>query len=327
MAIPEVVRKPPFNITRASHVYLTVRDLDASRRFYTEILGLVVSAQEGGTLYLRGIEEACHHSLVLRQDDAPPACDAVGMRVTDAEELALAEDHFARAGITARRVERPYENGTLRVTFDDRSPPVELCAGMPLLPRLLNDYPAQKGGRALRLDHYQCVVPDVDATAAHFMALGFRPSKFTTSVETGQIVSIFLHRKNNPHDIVLAQGGGPRLHHFCYIVSDLAALLRACDVAASFGLGRNVEHGIGRHGPPNGVFAYLRDPDGHRIELGLPPMQYMDAEERANTWDSNQGQALIPWGALPPQRWREEASSFAGVDAGEAPAARWLPQV
>ena len=38
----------------------------------------------------------------------------------------------------------------------------------------------------------------------------------------------------------------------------------------------------------------FRDPDGHRIELGLPPIQYMDAEELPNAWDSTQGASLIP---------------------------------
>jgi catechol 2,3-dioxygenase len=327
MSMPKVAPRPPFNITRSSHVHLEVRDLAASRHFYTEILGLVVSDEDDDALYLRGIEEAAHHSLVLRRTEGDPSCECVGMRVASAEELTLAEAYFRETGATARRIERPFQGETLLVSFDGTSPPLELCASMPVLPRLLNNYPAQKGGRALRLDHYQCVVPDVDHTAAHFAALGFRPSKFTTSVETGRIVSIFLHRKNNPHDIVLAQGGGPRLHHFCYILSDLQAILRACDVASSLGFGRNVEHGIGRHGPPNGVFAYLRDPDGHRIEMGLPPMQYMDAEEMPNTWDSNQGPALIPWGAPPPDRWREEATNFRGIDLGNAPAARWLPQV
>ena len=48
MPIPKVVLPPPFNITRASHISLTVRDLAESKKFYTEVLGLVVS-DEGDT--------------------------------------------------------------------------------------------------------------------------------------------------------------------------------------------------------------------------------------------------------------------------------------
>jgi catechol 2,3-dioxygenase len=72
--------KPPFKISRMSHVRLSVRDLDASCAFYTELAGLVVSKVEGGVAYLRGVEEVCHHSLVLRQSSEPPACDSIGLR-------------------------------------------------------------------------------------------------------------------------------------------------------------------------------------------------------------------------------------------------------
>ena len=47
MSIPPPVYDPPFNITRASHVILAVCDLAASRRFYTEVIGLAVSAERG----------------------------------------------------------------------------------------------------------------------------------------------------------------------------------------------------------------------------------------------------------------------------------------
>jgi catechol 2,3-dioxygenase len=323
VGIPEVAWSPPFNITRSSHVRLTVRDLEASVHFYTEILGLVVSDQDADVAYLRGIEEACHHSLVLVRTDGDPSCECIGMRVGSEDDLTRAKEHFESLGGDADFVERPHQGATLLTSFGLGYPPIELCARMPILPRLLNNFVAQKGGRALRLDHYQCVISDVSTAAARFTALGFRPSKYTTHVDTGQLLSIFLHRKNNPHDIVLAQGAGPRLHHVAFIVSDLQTMLRACDIAANLGFGRNVEHGPGRHGPPNGMFTYFRDPDGHRIEFGLPPMQYMDPEEVPNAWDSTQGVSLVPWGNGPPQRWREEMSKFEGIEPSGGTLARW----
>jgi catechol 2,3-dioxygenase len=73
MSLPATNYDPGFRITRASHVVLEVRDLAASRRFYEEIIGLILTAEERETLYFRGVEEACHHSLVLRRA-AAPAC-------------------------------------------------------------------------------------------------------------------------------------------------------------------------------------------------------------------------------------------------------------
>ena len=55
------------------HVVLSVKDLGRSASFYIDALGLVESAREKDALYLRGVEEACHHSLVLRQASTAPA--------------------------------------------------------------------------------------------------------------------------------------------------------------------------------------------------------------------------------------------------------------
>ena len=40
MNLPEKNLDTPFNITRTSHVVLTVKDLEQSRLFYTEVVGL-----------------------------------------------------------------------------------------------------------------------------------------------------------------------------------------------------------------------------------------------------------------------------------------------
>lgn len=323
MSIPSVSKCPPFNVTRASHVRHFVKDLATSIEFYTEVLGLVVSDQDADAVYLRGVEESCHHSIVLMHTDGEPSAECIGMRVQSEDDLGRAHEYFLAAGGTAEFVERAHQGPTLLTSFGAGTPPIELCSRMPVLTRVLNNFPAQKGGRALRLNHYQCVVPDVPTTFARFAALGFRPSKYTTHVETGQLLSAFLTRKNDPHDLVIAQGAGPRLHHVSFVVSDLQAMFRACDIAGNLGYGRNVEHGPGRHGPPNGIFVYFRDPDGHRIEFILPPMQFMDPEDLPNTWNSTQGISLVPWGGGPPQRWREEMTKFAGIEPSGGTLARW----
>ena len=72
MSIPKPVYSPPFNVTRASHLVLTVKELAASRNFYVDLLGFIVSNEDRDTLYLRGVAEACHHSLVLKRGSGEP---------------------------------------------------------------------------------------------------------------------------------------------------------------------------------------------------------------------------------------------------------------
>ena len=75
MAHPQTNFNPPFDITRASHLVFTVRDLAASKAFYTEVIGLKVSAEDDSTLCLHGIEERCHHSLTLKTTRGEPCCE------------------------------------------------------------------------------------------------------------------------------------------------------------------------------------------------------------------------------------------------------------
>ena len=164
MSIPSPVYDPPFNITRASHVVLTVRDLAASRRFYTDVIGLAVSAEEGDALYLRGLEEACHHSLVLKRTSGQPICERVGFRVFTEDDLVKAHAYYAAAGLRATFVDVPHQGRTLHVT-DPFGTPLEFCASMEVMPRLLTQFHLHKGGRAHRLDHFQILLPDVQAPA------------------------------------------------------------------------------------------------------------------------------------------------------------------
>ena len=77
--------EPPFNIVRASHVELGVADIARSAAFYVDCLGYVVSEQSANALYLRGVEERNHHSIVLRK--GTPDVSALGFKVASEEDL------------------------------------------------------------------------------------------------------------------------------------------------------------------------------------------------------------------------------------------------
>src|SRR5262249_21841951 len=116
MDLPRTDYDTPFDITRSSHVVLTVKDLKASRLFYTEVIGLIVTVQDGDTLYLRGIEEACHHSLVLRQATSEPAAQRIGMRVLRERDLDHLKAFFECKGCPVAWAEVPHQGRTLHAT-------------------------------------------------------------------------------------------------------------------------------------------------------------------------------------------------------------------
>jgi catechol 2,3-dioxygenase len=312
MQPPSPVHPPPFNVTRASHVVLTVPDLAASRAFYVDVIGLIVSAEDDTTVYLRGLEEACHHSLVLRKGERAE-CERIGLRVYTDDDLTRAFTYFSEHGAAPRWVSAPQQGRTLHVA-DRWGTPLELCATMSVMPRHVTDVGNFRGGGAQRIDHTQVLAPDVEGACAFYMAIGFRLSEYIATDTTDELTGVFLQRKGNPHDLVFVNGAGPRLHHFAYTVPDPGYLLRACDVAGNLGYGKSVERGPGRHGPGHAQFVYFRDPNGHRVELFTTHYQMIDIELEPVRWDSRNKHRTQQWGFPPQRKWVEEATAFCGVE-------------
>ncbi|MCC6949518.1 MAG: 3,4-dihydroxyphenylacetate 2,3-dioxygenase [Bradyrhizobiaceae bacterium] len=309
--IPNAIVTPPFNITRASHAVLTARDLGATRAFYCDVLGFLPSNQDRDALYLRGIEERSHHSLVFHRTDSASVCERIGLRVFTDEDLDKAADHFTRLGHPVRWAEVPHQGRTLHVD-DNVGMPLELCAVMDELPPSLQKFELYKGASPMRLDHFQLVTHDVQRAMEFYLALGFRLTEYTATDGKDEIWGAWLQRKGNPHDVVFSNGRGPRLHHFAYTVPETRDIIHVCDVAGSLGFGRHFERGPGRHGIGNALFVYFRDPDGHRIELFNAHYQAIDVNHTPLRWDLTDTRRSQLWGLPAHAKWFFEASEFPG---------------
>src|SRR5207237_3196401 len=166
------------------------------------------------------------------------------------EDLDKAKAHFDKLGIKAGFVETPHQDRTLHFN-DPAGTPVELTARMPTVPRMHTRIHMHRGAGALRMDHYQVLVPDVLATAKFYMDLGFRISDYICVEGSEQVVGTFLHRKDNPWDIVLLTRSGPRFHHGGYVVEAFEDIVCARGVAGNVGFAERLDRGRGRQGHQN----------------------------------------------------------------------------
>jgi len=321
--LPDVNLRPPFNITRASHVVLHVADLARSRDFYVNIVGLVISEAGEGVCYMRGLAEACHHSLVLVQSQGgEQTCKRIGFRVFFEEDLDSAYAFFKAEGLAAEWVDVPHQGRTLHVE-DPIGTKIELCAQMETLPRMYLKVESFTGAHAQRLDHYQLLAPDTYALCEFYSRLGFRNSEYIAHGD--KLLGAFMYRKGTCLDLAIVQGAGPRLHHFAYTVSESHNIFTACDLAGNYGYAASVERGPGRHGPGGMLFVYLRDPDGHRVELFNSHYQTIDFEIEPVRWEAASLSTNVRWGIPAPARWYFEATAFAGAALIE-PAEKPNPQ-
>ncbi|MFL5863536.1 MAG: 3,4-dihydroxyphenylacetate 2,3-dioxygenase, partial [Solirubrobacteraceae bacterium] len=264
---------PPFDIMRAAFVELRVTDLAASEHFYAELLGMIVSARSEDAVYLRGWEERQHHSLILRR--APlAAASRLGFRMRSESDLDRLSAFAQARELPTRWVEAGTDSGfgrSLRV-WDPFGYPLEFFHKVDQFEPQHQRFDLHRGAPILRFDHLNLHAPRVEDAFRWWLELGFRCSEYISTDGAGgdgieRITGAWLLRKPTVHDVALTAGTGPRLHHFAYWIADPAGVLRCCDQLAGGYQSHVIERGPGRHGVSNAFFVYLRDPDGHRIEL------------------------------------------------------------
>lgn len=307
---------PPFNVVRASHVGFGVSDLARSRAFYVDCLGYLVTNESPDALYLRAVEERNHHSLVLCLTDRPCA-HAIGFKLASEEDLDRAAFYFARKGLPTAFQEVPYQGRTLR-TVDPLGMPLDFYARMDQADCMVRNYAAYQGARIQRIDHINCFTPDVQASYDFYADIGFRLTEYTeTDDPDPKLWAVWMHRKGNVHDLAFTNGRGPRLHHVGVWTAGALDILHICDVMASSGYLANMERGPGRHGISNAFFLYVRDPDGHRVELFTSDYLTADPDLEPLRWSLTNPQRQTLWGHAAPKSWFEEGSPFEGVPVCE----------
>ena len=312
MPVPASNLYPPFNIVRLSHVELNVTNLAASRAFYADTLGLQVSGEDDNRIYLRAMEERGHHCMVLHKGDETVA-NVLGFKVFSEDDLDDAETYFKTKGLPTSWVERPYQGRTL-LTQDCHGVPLEFFHKMDLLKPIHQKYKLYKGVKPLRIDHFNCFSSSVDESVAFYNDMGFRVTEYTEDDESKKLWAAWMHRKGGVHDVAFTNGRGPRLHHTAFWVPSPMNIIDLLDLMSTTGYLDNIERGPGRHGISNAFFLYIRDPDGHRIEIYCSDYQTVDPDLEPIKWDLKDPQRQTLWGAAAPRSWFEEGTTFANVD-------------
>lgn len=312
MPIPQPNLYPPFNVVRLSHVEFIVKDLDASRAFYVDTLGLQVTDENASTIYLRALEERGHHCMVLRKGEKSEVA-ALSLKVYAEDDLDKAKAFFDAKGLANGWVERPYQGRTLRA-IDIFGTPLEFYFKMDRLAPIHQQYKLYHGVKPLRIDHFNCFTPDVDASVAFYNEMGFRVTEYTEDDESKRLWAAWMHRKGGVHDMAFTNGLGPRLHHTAFWVPTPLNIIDLLDLMSTTGYLGNIERGPGRHGISNAFFLYILDPDGHRIEIYCSDYQTVDPDLEPIKWDLKDPQRQTLWGAPAPRSWFEEGTLFEGLE-------------
>lgn len=309
---------PPPDIVRAAYAELIVTDLAAARRFWVDLLGFVVTEEASNALYLRGYDELTHHNLVLRAGPVA-GCGALAYRVRSSQDLGRAEEHYAALGCRVRRRPAGYTRGvgeTVRVE-DPLGFTLEFFADAAHPERLQQRYDLRRGAEIARLDHFNISVPDVPRAFSYYSALGFGLSETIEDATT--LYAAWMYRKQTVHDVAFTGGAGPRLHHLGFFAHEPHSVLRMCDILGSLSLESCIERGPGRHGVSNAFYVYLRDPDGHRLEIYTSDYYTGDPDHPVLRWSVRDPRRRDFWGHAVVPSWYSEASPVLDLDGQPRP--------
>jgi catechol 2,3-dioxygenase len=303
-------------IVRIGHVVLYVTDLAASRHFYVDLLGLHILHEGPGKLYLRGVEDR-EWSLKL-EAAVEPGVKHLAFKAGSEEAMdqlaALAE-----AQGLPHRWETEQDRSRLLQIEDPFGFPVAFYYQSTRHPWLLAKFHEHRGPAIQRIDHVNVLSPQVQKMMAWYMQnLAFRLSEFTED-DSRRVWAAWLQRKGNVHDVAITNGAGPRLHHFAYWMPDSTRILQMCDILAGAVEADRIERGPGRHGISNAFFLYLRDPDGHRIELYTSDYLTVDPDFEPIRWHLDDPRRQTLWGAPAPRSWFLEGSRVEAFAGGWAP--------
>ncbi len=304
------------NILRAAHVELLVTDLEISKKFYVEMLGFFITEETKNQVYLRGIEERVHHSIVLTQSSVP-AVGHLSFRVEDSSDLQQLHAFYVSKGCTVRfkGADEELGQGRALIVQDPLGFPIEFFAVMDEVDSYLQRYDLHRGAAVKRMDHFNIFAYDLGIASELWLnQLSFRLSEY---VETDELprekTALWTHRKPNVHDVAIMKGTGPRVHHIGFWMDDVNSIIRACDILASAGMHTAIERGPGRHGISNAFFLYLRDPDGHRIELYTGDYLTTDPDLKPIRWSATDARRQTLWGHATPESWWKEASRVVDI--------------
>ncbi|MDA4129024.1 MAG: 3,4-dihydroxyphenylacetate 2,3-dioxygenase [Thaumarchaeota archaeon] len=305
------------NVMRLGHVELRVTDLDKAREFYVGMLGFVETDGDANRIYLRGLEERYHHSVVLKLAPTPGLAH-FAFRVGSADDVENLGKRFKSDGVTVLRKAKGEEKGqgeAIRVQ-DPLGFPVEFYTEMDEVPWMLQEFHLHRGARPARIDHVNIQTPYVQRGFEYYTKdLGFSVTEDTVT-DDGKLWAVWLRRKQNVHDIAIMNGTGPRFHHFGVWLPDITSVIRVCDILAGAGMQDRIERGPGRHGVSNAFFVYVRDLDGNRVEFYTGDYMTADPNWKPIRWsleDKNRGTF---WGATPPRSWFDEASPVESIFDG-----------
>jgi catechol 2,3-dioxygenase len=277
---------------------------DDSLRFFHDVMGMEIEAQEGGSAYLRGWGDYQRHCLKLTASDTSGLAvlglrasspEALQRRVAMVEATGLGEgwhDGDLGRGPSYRFRDPDGHVFDLYYEVERYEPPEHL---RPSLKNQPQRYTA-RGAAVKRLDHCNVLAADVRANRVFATdTLGYRlyeRIELEDGTESGAWMSVTIAA----HELIYtadAYGANGRLHHLAFWVDTREECLRAADIFLDNDV--YIEAAPSKHAVAQGFFLYGYEPGGNRIEVTTGGYLQYDPDPEVVVWNEAERKLGQAW--------------------------------
>lgn len=268
-------KDPMYEVAQLAHVELLSPKLDESIQFFTEILGMEITAHEGQSVYLRAYEDQYLYTLKVTEA-SEAGLGHVSWRTTSPNALLRRVEVLEKSGLGLGWIEGDFGHG---VAYQFKTPDGHLMellwdveyysAGINEQTKLLNRASKRpnRGVPVRRIDHINLMASE-PAENSEFLvdALGFKMTEKIVSEE--KTLGTWLSVSNVVHEIAFMNdptGSRGRFHHLCYWYGAPQHLYDVADLCKDNNI--HVELGPRKHSISQALCLYVYEPGGNRIEL------------------------------------------------------------
>lgn len=281
-------------------------------RYFVDLLGMDVVAQDGNATYLRAFGNYETWSLkVIGADQA--GAEWVSWRTTSPQALSRRVDWLEAHGHSGEWVPRdrgigPYyefgdPDGHAFRLYHETQRYLAPEGKRPVVPTGFQAHPG-RGAGVRRLDHVNLLARDVRACREFWeTGFGLRTWEIVRLPDGAGEAAAWMSSSIQGHELIYTQErthARGRLHHFAYLVDSREEVLRAAEIVADARI--HIEAGPSRHTAIQGFYLYTREPGGNRIEIANGGYLVFAPDAEPYIWDARTWQAKPGWGApLPPE--------------------------
>ncbi|QKF74001.1 catechol 2,3-dioxygenase [Aliarcobacter faecis] len=286
-------------VMRIGHVDLNVLDINVSRNYYVNIMGMEVTREDSdGTLYLKCWDEWDKYSLVLRPSDEA-TFNNVAYKVQKDSDIDDLKAKIEAYGVSTEILPAGtvVECGRVLKFIAPSGHEFNLYAEKTFVGKDVGctnprPWPFEgKGIKAHWIDHalLMCKGPEkvMEGTKFFQEVLEFSLAEQVCVGPNGSLqAATWLSRTSTPHDLAFVAGHETGMHHFAFFLDGWNDILRAADVMAMHNV--KIDVTPQRHGITRGETIYFFDPSGHRLETFAGLGYLMQPDMPTVTWTEDE---------------------------------------